>query len=265
MTDQIKDNQTEKQKDVTRVHVPEVQSNYGLRRRREADRIVHDSKISQTWLISFTDVIALMLTFFIMLFSMTEPVEETWSQVTSTLKSEFNKFYGASFYTGTTEAVTPELVTYDKALNVNYLEELFETMKKDTKGYEGVDFEVKDGRLIITLPEDLMFAEGDIVLKEGGRDVIYTLAGSLSRLKNNIEVIGRGKFFSHVQAEDLQYSAWEKPLLWAQAVAFLLQETGYEKNIAIKSTVEEPAFKEDIKGVIHIIVLDHEGKRKKAF
>ena len=45
------------------------------------------------WLITFTDIMALMLTFFVLLYSMSIPEVKKWEELTSSINKGFSKFY----------------------------------------------------------------------------------------------------------------------------------------------------------------------------
>ncbi len=47
-------------------------------------------KVSQAWLITFTDLTALMLTFFVLLFSMSEVRQGAWDAVVQSLSVKLN-------------------------------------------------------------------------------------------------------------------------------------------------------------------------------
>ena len=47
------------------------------------------------WLISFTDIFALLVTFFVMLFSMSTPKIDAWTNIVTALDAEFHTRYGA--------------------------------------------------------------------------------------------------------------------------------------------------------------------------
>ncbi|MFP4387114.1 MAG: flagellar motor protein MotB, partial [Alphaproteobacteria bacterium] len=52
------------------------------------------------WLITFTDVMALMLTFFVLLYSMSSPQEEKWKEMTRGLTQKLNAFEAAEYNRG---------------------------------------------------------------------------------------------------------------------------------------------------------------------
>ena len=84
----------------------------------------NDGGTASTWLISFTDVMALMLTFFVLLFSMASPDEGKWDKLTQTAQESFNRFYGKPLHRGSEDAVNIDKINFSRALNLNYLKSI---------------------------------------------------------------------------------------------------------------------------------------------
>ena len=81
---------------------------------------------SKAWLVSFTDVMALMLTFFVLLFGMSKPEDSQWSEVSTALQNEFNRFYGPKFNRGLQDTVNISKINFNAALDLNYLKSIIE-------------------------------------------------------------------------------------------------------------------------------------------
>ena len=76
--------------------------------------------------ITFTDTMALMLTFFVLMFAMSEPKPEYWSDMASALHTELKPFDVNVNDSGPVNAINLERVGYNKALDLNYLEEVLQ-------------------------------------------------------------------------------------------------------------------------------------------
>jgi chemotaxis protein MotB len=87
---------------------------------RRYGRRAGDAQGSSAWLVSFTDVMALMLTFFVLLFAMSHPKEEEWDEFTDTVQENFNRFNGQVLNRGQQDAINIEKVNWSKALDLNY-------------------------------------------------------------------------------------------------------------------------------------------------
>jgi len=83
------------------------------------------------WLISFTDVIALMLTFFVLLYSMTSPDPEKWDRKIGMTPQASANFSGARNFAGQDEGVNLSRLSYNPGENLDYLEAVLEEVLTD--------------------------------------------------------------------------------------------------------------------------------------
>lgn len=245
--------------------------------RRRYGRRMGDVNSQQTdppiWLITFTDTIALMLTFFVMLFAMSTPAEKEWSEVTAALFSQLNKFYGPSFSRGPVDALSLQRVDFDRALDISYLSALMESVAEENKNLAGARFIEQPGRLIISLPQDLLFAAGRAEISEDGSRALYGLGGALSRIKNKVEVLGHADPRPLPEGQEKAYeSNWELSLARAANVAGVLNDVGYEKDINIigdssgryqdLSVIADENLRMDLARRVDIVIYDHDGRKK---
>ncbi len=228
---------------------------------------------SQIWLVSFTDVMALMLTFFVLLFSMTEPARQDWSEITSALQSEFNRFYGAPLYRGTQDAINIDRINFSRALNVDYLEALLETVIADNEALGGVTLNTQQGQLVISLPRALLFDSGEAEVKEDGTRALYALGGVLSRIRNVIEITGHADPRPVTRGDGGFESNWELSMARAANVAAILETVGYERDIAVRGHAS--GRYQDLQGVVSeeqrldlarrvdIVILGHDRRQQR--
>lgn len=248
----------------------------GRRFHRRLGDIHEQEKNSYVWLISFTDVMALMLTFFVLLFSMTEPAKQEWSAVSSALQSEFNKFYGALANRGPQDSLDIDRIDFNEALNINYLEALIETVIGDSQYLENITLISQPDSLIISLPRDLLFDPGDATVKEEGSRALYALGGSLSRIKNKIEIIGHAdpRPVDRRGAGEFE-SNWDLSFARAASVAAILESVGYQSDIMIQAL--SSGRYDDLQGVVDdeqrldlarrvdIVIRNHDGSQHDVF
>lgn len=248
----------------------------GKRVHRRMGDIHEAEESSHLWLVTFTDVMALMLTFFVLLFSMASPTKENWDNVTAAMQSEFNKFYGAVMNRGPQDSLNIDKINFDRALNISYLRALTERVISDSKYLENVTLIPQPGSLIISLPRELLFDPGSAAVKEEGARALYALGGSLSRIRNKIEIIGH----ADPRPVDAQTGAfdsnWDLSMARAANVAAILENVGYEKDITIHGL--SSGRYEDLEGIItdenkrldlarrvDIVVMDNDGTKQKVF
>ncbi len=246
----------------------------GRRRSRRMGDIHEQEESSQVWLISFTDVMALMLTFFVLLFSMTEPAKQDWSEVTSALHSEFNKFYGSFQTLGPQDTINISRMNFNQALNIDYLESLLASANAQSRFLDNVKLNKMGDRLVISLPRELLFEPGQASVKEDGTRALYALGGTLSRVRNQIEIVGHAD--PRPVSEGNRYdSNWELSLARAASVAGILETVGYDKDLIIRGSssgryedladIGDEERRLDLSRRVDIVVLSHDGRRQKIF
>lgn len=247
----------------------------GRRYARRAGDIHGASEGSQIWLISFTDVMALMLTFFVLLFSMAEPAKKDWSAIMSALKQEFNRYYGAALNLGSQDALDLSKIDFNEALNIDYLEALLREQIGESKFLEGAALIQQRGQLIIALPRDLLFDPGTAQVKEDGSRALYALGGVLRRIKNKVEIAGHADPRPISGGSSSYESNWDLSLSRASSVAAILDNVGYDRDITIrghssgryadlKGQVDEDT-RLDLSRRVDIVILSHDGSKKEYF
>lgn len=226
------------------------------------------------WLITFTDVMGLMLTFFVMMFAMATPKEEVWVDVTAALKSEFGNFAGAAMNRGTVDEINLDRIDFDQALNVNYLNALLESLIAENKALANVRLIPQPGQLIVSLPQELLFSSGEAAVKPEGARALYVIGEALARIRNKIEITG------HADPRPVEgggtggfESNWELSLARAASVAALLSSVGYEQTLDIygyssgryqdmEKSVPDEAARMDLARRVDIVIMDHDGRSR---
>lgn len=197
-------------------------------------RLGDEPRANYTWLVTFTDVMGLMLTFFVMMFAMAEPQNKEYDQMTAALRAELGRVYSERTYTGTTENVDLARVNFNRALDVRYLEELIRSTIGAHEELKSVQVIPQAGSIVLSLPQELLFDPGQATVKESGRKILYTLGGSLSRVRNRIEIDGHTDNRPLEGAEQSAFgNNWELSLARAAQVASILENVGYQQTVAI--------------------------------
>jgi chemotaxis protein MotB len=143
------------------------------------------------WLVTFTDVMALMLTFFVMLYAMAIPNEVAWRQAKKALADGLAPGSAGAWYAGPREAAgiatdAPGMAAQD----VDYLYTVLATQVERQPALAGARLSLGDGRLVLSLPAEVLFAPGDAALSAGGKRALWALAVKLSRIQNRIALVG---------------------------------------------------------------------------
>ncbi len=195
-----------------------------------------DDNVSQAvplWLITFTDVMALMLTFFVLLYSMSVPVEEKWEEISNSLSSKFNSVEAKPLNAGSQDVIDIDRIDKSKALSLKYLKVLVTNMLK-ADGVDNVVVFENDKRLVISLPSELLFKSGSAQIKLEGKKMLFSLGGALSRVKNRIEVVGHTDPRPITGNNGPYRTNWELSMARSASVSVILKDVGYTRDITIR-------------------------------
>lgn len=184
---------------------------------------------NQRWLITFTDLIALLLAFFVMLFSMSAVKPEPWENMTNSLMLRLNPDFAWDSLAALTD-LTAESRPAEEAADLDYLQAVITDKIRHVPLFSQALLTRRSDRLIISLQADSLFAAGSATLGEDARAALYALGDTLRHVSNRVDVNGHtdpnpvrnGQFVSN----------WELSLYRALAVADALASAGYTREIA---------------------------------
>jgi len=189
-----------------------------------------DQVRAPVWLVTFGDVVALLLTFFVMLYATAKIPSEEWDAVVGTF-SESLQFSQSGMTPNPRSETSIPIVDTQPALSTDYLSGIL----RDQLGQDVVlrDLAVRsqDDRVSVSLFSGEMFAPGGTELNVEMREAVTRLGGIFLNISNQLEI--RGHAGPSIE-EGLDFEANQKlSLLRAESVASLIQESGYERNIII--------------------------------
>lgn len=200
---------------------------FGGRKRRDTTTPSQE-RATRVWLITFTDLVALMLTFFVMMFAMSSVKVTQWQSMidslSQTLRPTAEKTPPAA-----TSAFNIGTIFRKRAINLDYLASVLgETVEGDPLLSTGRLMRLED-RLIIALPGDLLFEPTQARLTDRGREALFVLGGVLRNIGNQIGVNGHAG--PDAPAGGDYASKWELSTARAAAVANALRQSGYTDPI----------------------------------
>lgn len=172
-----------------RENAQDVSLNDGL----GADRILPTppGQDKSTWLVSFTDVIALMLVFFVMMFSMSHPRQEGWVNIVHGLSQEFQDHSGSvgKDQAGPYGTFDMARVKKKKALSTNYLFAILKHTKEQYPVLENMNVTAYRQKTRITLPYNILFLEAQPTeLSPAGLEILTALTSTIGHLNNTMDI-----------------------------------------------------------------------------
>lgn len=186
------------------------------------------------WLITFTDIMALMLTFFVLMYSMSVPQEEKWEEISDSLIKGFSKFYAPKYYQGAQDTLSIEKLDLSDALDLNYLATILQKIIEGDERLQDIVLIPQDDRLIISLPQDLLFEAGKDEVGIRGQKALFALGGIMERIRNRIEIVGHSDPRPMSDTAEGFSSNWGLSLSRAAQVASILKQVGYERGAIVR-------------------------------
>jgi len=181
------------------------------------------------WMVTFTDLVSLMLTFFVLLYSMSSLQIDKWDKMTDNLSQTLNPNKIKTVAAATAE-FNIGTIFRRPATNLDYLSSVLSAGVANDPLLSKSRVMLLEDRLVIALPGDLLFPPGKADMPKEARAALFTLGGLLSNVSNQIGVNGHtdpvppapGKGFT---------SNWELSMARASAVANALRRSGYTNDI----------------------------------
>ncbi len=178
---------------------------------------------SSIWLTSFTDVIALMLVFFVMMFSMSKPKEYGWFSIVETLNNEFRSGIKAEDMTANLGSVDMARVKHIKKLNTNYLSAVLKNLiAKETILQKAKLASLENKVRIAFKYKDIYSPNNPFELIDNGKKTILALTDNIGHLQNTMDII--------LLAPNANIKIATKQL---EIISSIFKDSGYEGNINI--------------------------------
>ncbi len=190
------------------------------------------SGAGQAWLVTFTDLMALMLAFFVLLFSMSQIEQHKWQGLVEALASDLNTlrkvetFEPALDYQPEQEAVVP-------GAELDYLTPVIREQISGHPLLAQATIHRAPGRLVISLPAGRLFGAGAAVPTPQATAFGSALVSVLRNLNNSVEVEAR---LEGVGAARARHADWELALARAAAFTGILTRAGYAGRIVARAT-----------------------------
>lgn len=180
------------------------------------------------WLLSFGDVTALLITFFVMLFSMSTLQSEKWEAIVAKLNSSKQSAESQKkpVPTAINNIATVEL---PPALPLGYLGTLLEEKLVDDPVLSRAVLHRLEESIVVSLPTDLLFTPGSVEVTETAKEALFRVGGVIATLGNQVDIEGHAAPRDDTPGN--YTSLWILSMARAIAVADELAASGYALNI----------------------------------
>jgi chemotaxis protein MotB len=183
----------------------------------------------RVWLITFTDLVSLMLAFFVMLFAMSGVNVELWDVTSESFTRTLNPSRPPTPPPPVAARNVP-MVVRAPALDLDYLAALFRRIRQSSPELVETRLtRLPEGLILALRPGDVFEGEG-VALSPAAAKTFSAVGGALGNFSNRISVRLRADSARMLEAG--YPSAWERALVRAAAVANALRAAGYDREIA---------------------------------
>lgn len=182
-----------------------------------------------SWMVSLADLLALMLTFFVLMFSMNAVQLSTWQAVVTSFRKQFNPHAAEVIPNPISEA--DSVLQYSPwAVSLEYLSALLSHQVTVT-GMAWANVIRLPDRVVISLSVDGAFNAETARLTPEAKVAIDDLVEQFSRIGN--EIVISGHMNSEKNTGRAYQSNWELSLRRAEEVASVFRAAGYRRHIKV--------------------------------
>lgn len=193
------------------------------------------------WIVSFTDLMAILLSFFVLMYSMSSPHVLKWTQLDRSLDQQYGglreKMQG---YAGPSDAdliITPQTV---KGLDLSYVDSVLQQATQQLPWEIAAQIRLYHAgdRVILSAPSVLSFDAGSDAVKPKADYFLRMMAPILDALENKIVLVGHVASAAEEAGEDAEVNqqiagAFQRSVNRAHHIAKRMKAYGYHKNIGI--------------------------------
>jgi len=180
------------------------------------------------WLVTFADLVALLIAFFVMMFATQKVDQGKWEALVDALSSRLNPESTVIIARPSADR-NVERLSPERAIDLDYLEAVL----RDKTGLEpelaGLALRRYEDRLVMTLPAELLFKVGRADIVTAARPILFSLAGVLGTIGNRIDIVGHADPAPIAGSHFL--SNWQLSIARAVAVANELRRAGYHREL----------------------------------
>ena len=193
---------------------------------------------SPAWMVTMADTISLILTFFVLLFAMSQLDFNRWKLVAKDIGNQAHPVSREGPGLALAKPAFPGEYAA-QAVDLDYLEILLRRQIASVPNLSGVFISKRPDAMVLSLPADSFFDQGSDRLNANGTKALMDLAQILIYVQNRLSLEGHtdpvpttGQTFA---------SNWELSLSRAITVSKLLAEGGYPRPLPVAGLAEQGA------------------------
>lgn len=187
-------------------------------------------KPSMVWMLSFADLLSLLLAFFVMLYAMSQTGMGKWGEAAQSLQKRLNPGRVTASLDFSSDRSVPKEASLD-ALGLGYLMPVLRSKLLAVPALHDASVRRVDDRVVILLPGDALFGPSESALTASAKEALSSLADILGALDNAVEVVGHTE--PGVPSDRRFETGWELSLARAAQVAKALRDAGYERPLVM--------------------------------
>ncbi|MBU8934575.1 MAG: flagellar motor protein MotB [candidate division Zixibacteria bacterium] len=159
-----------------------------MRRSRRTNKTDENDEHIERWLLTYADLITLLLAFFVVMYSMSQIDAKRFGEMSEALHGILK---GGD---GILREVDPDIATPGHGLlklgNLRMLQENVEKKVSDSNKLEDVQMELTERGLVVHIVERALFAEGSADLQLGATGVLDLIYSEIADIPNHIRIEG---------------------------------------------------------------------------
>lgn len=181
------------------------------------------------WMISFADLLSLILTFFVLLYSISALDKAKWEKIAESISKEMTTQPKVST-TNNPTTLSIRKIKVPEAVNLDYLSSILKDKLRDAKKLKGkFRTTLEPDRLVISLPQNA-FSSANAKLDESLKEQLDIISNVLYAVGNHVDV------YAYASAEEIKEktifpSQWELALARAESISQALRNMGYPYKI----------------------------------
>lgn len=183
---------------------------------------------SNLWLVIFTDLVALMLAFFVLLFSMSTVKLSDWQSLVQSLSETLSPEEKKKIPVAQSN-FNVESIFRGEASNLDYLMSIISESVNSNNLLSKGQIVRREDRLVFIIPGSVLFKLDKAELSETGREALFVLGGVLRNIDNEIAI--NGHTGTTVLLQKGYTSKWEKSIALAASIANTLRKSGFPRPI----------------------------------